>query len=97
MKASSVLWEGNFPSFVFIWFWLDIKQFEFFECNKLQLKKHICWKSLGKLFLHNFELQKRVRKQVGASAEWEILQFECNKLHVKKAHPLRKLWRQHFS
>ena len=97
MKASSVLWEGNFPSFVFTWFWLDIQQFGLFECNKLQLKKHICLKRLGKLFLHHFELQKRVRKQVGASAEWEILQFECNKLHVKKAHPLRKLWRQHFS
>ena len=55
MKASSVLWEGNFPSFVFIWFWLDIQQFEFFECNKLQLKKetHLL-KKLRKALLTQF-------------------------------------------
>ena len=75
MKASSVLREGNFPSFVFIWFWLDIQQFELFECNKLQLKKHICWKSLGKLFWQFWITEKSQKTgggfcSVGDSAVW---------------------------
>ena len=54
MKASSVLWEGNFPSFVFTWFWLDIQQFELFECNKLQIEKAHLLKKPRKALLTQF-------------------------------------------
>ena len=54
MKANSVLWEGNFPSFVFTWFWLDIQQFELFECNKLQIEKAHLLKKLRKALLTQF-------------------------------------------
>ena len=76
MKASSVLWEGNFPSFVFTWFWLDIQQFELFECNKLQIEKAHLLKKLRKALLKQFWITEKSQKtgggfcSVGDSAVW---------------------------